>query len=191
MHKYSKPTLALVSIVAVLLLFEAGFSVADDYFEHHEKERNEYHGKKHHGDKRAAQIVVNSMYTEACGGCHWAYAPALLPSRSWENILAALNDHFGNDVVLTDQQRKLVYDYVIANAADTSNLKIGRRISHSLAGAIPGRIVDVPYIVRKHRKIDQSTFSRKSIGSLSNCIACHPSAPSARFDDDDVTIPQE
>ncbi len=194
MGKYKIAFIVAGSVAATVLFMLAAHTAEDKYFkhdEHHKDKKSESHEK--HGDKArsVASSTMSSVYTNACGGCHWAYIPELLPSKSWEIILSTLNSHFGNDVVLTDQQRGELSTYLIANAADKSSSKIGKKITQCLAGASPIRISEVPCIVRKHRKIDQATFARKSVNGLSNCIACHPSAANSRFDDDSVTIPSE
>ncbi|GFK95932.1 hypothetical protein NNJEOMEG_03805 [Fundidesulfovibrio magnetotacticus] len=103
--------------------------------------------------------------------------------------MAALGSHFGNDVTLSPQQWNDVSGYLASNSSDNAGAKIGRKITKSLGGASPERITDVPYIQHKHRKIDQAALAKGSVGSLSNCIACHPGASNAVFDDDDVKIP--
>lgn len=42
--------------------------------------------------------VTNQTYKEACGACHMAYQPELLPSGSWTKVLSNLKDHFGETV---------------------------------------------------------------------------------------------
>ena len=59
-----------------------------------------------------------------------------------------------------------------------------------LGGQVPIRITDIPYIRKKHHELDPAIFKRKSIGSLSNCIACHTTAENGIYDDDDVKIPE-
>jgi hypothetical protein len=51
------------------------------------------------------------------------------------------------------------------------------------------RITDIPYIRKKHREINPGVLNRESIGSLSNCIACHTTAGEGIYDDDNVNIP--
>ena len=60
----------------------------------------------------------------------------------------------------------------------------------SLGSEVPTRITDVPYIRHKHRGIAPEVFQRKSIGSRSNCIACHTTAEQGIYDDDNVRIPE-
>ena len=54
----------------------------------------------------------------------------------------------------------------------------------------PDRISELPYILRKHRKIDPAVFSRQTVGGLQNCVACHTDAERGDFDDDRASIPR-
>ncbi|WP_459915644.1 hypothetical protein [Desulfocicer niacini] len=47
-----------------------------------------------------------------------------------------------------------------------------------------------PYIIKKHHEISQKVLNRASIGSLSNCIACHTIAENGNYDDDNMNIPK-
>ncbi len=60
----------------------------------------------------------------------------------------------------------------------------------SLNGKTPLRITEIPYIQRKHRGIEPEVLNRKTIGSLSNCIACHTTAEQGNFNEGYVTIPK-
>jgi hypothetical protein len=60
----------------------------------------------------------------------------------------------------------------------------------SLGGKVPTRITDVPYIREHHHEISSDVLSRKPIGSLSNCSACHKTAENGVYDDDFVEIPK-
>lgn len=189
-----KSKLVILSLaIAVATSLVAAYCVADDALErreHHGESKADGHkrkGKHDQGDSTPA--AASGAYPAACGGCHWAYLPQLLPQQSWKNLLASLGDHFGSEVALSVQQKAEVSDHLLSNAADRSAAKIGRKVLRSLGGTTPLRIVDVPYIQRKHRKLDTAVFSRKSVSSLSNCIACHPGAAGADFDDDAVRIP--
>lgn len=183
----------LVFIAAMFL--SPTISLAGYHFENgngHRRGQDWSHkqGKRHQGD-HAAAFVANDAYVATCGGCHWAYVPQLLPRASWEKILAQPEDHFGSSLALSQQDKSVLSEYLAANAADTTSLKLGRKIMHGLNGAAPLRISEIPYILHKHRGISPAVFSRKSINSLANCIACHPSAASARFDDDSIAIPAQ
>lgn len=184
--------LILVLLLAVAIVSMAVYCVADDRGGHDEHRRESKGGK--HGSRHAEAPAVparNAAYEAACGSCHWAYAPQLLPKKSWENTLATLGAHFGSEVALSEQEKAAVRGYLLNNAADASDMKIGRKVMHSLGGATPSRVVEVPYIQRKHRKLASEVFARKGVGGMANCIACHPGAASLDFDDDSVRIPAQ
>lgn len=176
-------TLSLAAFATTLNFALAKHDTKDD--NHHES--NNVYTKNHN----SGQFTTNNQYDLACGNCHWAYIPQLLPSGSWDNILKSLANHFGSEVSVPDQELSTIKDYLLTNSADKTDLKIGRKITKSLAGNLPIRISEIPYIRHKHNDISLNVFSRKSIQSLANCIACHPSATKADFDDDNVKIPSE
>jgi Dihaem cytochrome c. len=182
--------LALALVVGTVSV--AAHCVADDMYGHRERQR-ESKGRNHRN--RPGEVLRNqarnAAYEAACGSCHWAYAPQLLPKRSWENIVASLGEHFGSEVALSEQEKTTVRNYLLGNAADVSATKIGRKVMHSLGGAAPSRVVEVPCIQRKHRKIATAVFARKGVGGLANCIACHQGAADLDFDDDNVRIPAQ
>ena len=159
--------------------------------EHREKERHQ--GTKRNpcepGGRSSPAIVDNPTYRENCGSCHVAYQPDLLPSGSWDKILVGLEDHFGEVIELDPESGKNITEYLKANAAEYSSGERGPKIMRSLGNQTSLRITEIPYIQKKHREISPDVLKRKSIGSLSNCLACHPTAEEGVYDDDSVTIP--
>jgi len=189
----TKHVLLTLAIFTVAISLTA-YCVADDEFEHRGKrehaEEKDNEEEKEDGDGHKGQTAGdNSAYAAACGSCHWAYAPQLLPKKSWANTLASLGDHFGSEVVLSEQQKKAVSDHLLSGAADVSSSELGRKVMRSLSGASPSRVAEVPYIQRKHRELAPEVLARKGVGGLANCIACHPGAASLDFEDDRVRIP--
>src|SRR5690606_14789629 len=41
--------------------------------------------------------VVDETWRSECGACHMAYPPGLLPWPVWRDMLAGLDDHFGEN----------------------------------------------------------------------------------------------
>lgn len=147
-------------------------------------------GKEKSQREKHFRPVSNPTYQNTCGGCHLAYPPGLLPSGSWEKILNRLQDHFGEAVSCEATEQKAIRKYLIENGADRSSGKKSVKIMECLKGTTPRRITEIPYIQRKHRRISKAVFSRNSIGSLSNCRACHQTADQGIFDDEYVVIPE-
>ena len=154
-----------------------------------DKEHKQNQAPEHNRSEHQAR-VVNETYKENCSGCHFAYPPDLLPASSWKDIVTRLGNHFGESLTLDDASMQKIGKYLKENAADRSGSKKAGKILRSLGGRSPIRITEVPYIVKEHREIAPEVFKRKSIGSFSNCIACHKMADQGQFDDDQVTIPQ-
>ena len=144
---------------------------------------------KHYG-KRYLTAVNNPTFKEECGACHLAYQPELLPSGSWGKILSGLEDHFGEVIELDPQSIKVIAEYLRTNAAEHSSAKRAVKIMKCLGNLTPLRITEIPYIQRKHNEVLPKVLNRDSIGSLSNCSACHTTAEKGIYDDDYVTIPK-
>ena len=88
------------------------------------------------------------------------------------------------------EAQKAVLAYLETNGAEHSTAKRAVRIMRSVGSSTPVRITEIPYIRDKHRKVSASVLNRPSIGSLSNCTACHRRAEEGNYDDDFVVIPE-
>ena len=152
--------------------------------------RKRFRNESEHYEKEYLTPVNNQIYIDECGACHFAYQPELLPSGSWDKILAGIEDHFGETVDIDKESKKTITDFLKTNSAEHSREKRAVKIMRSLGSNTPMRIAEIPYIQAKHRKINQDVFQRESIGSLSNCSACHVTAEKGIYEDDDVKIPQ-
>lgn len=170
-------------VIACLLQPAFGDDDDDEYFEHRSEHRAEHR-------ERGFAPAANPVYAEQCGACHLAYPPGLLPAASWAKILNDLPEHNGEEVIIESAARQTIAGYLEANAAGKSGWKRSRKILRSLRGEVPLRITEVPYIRHKHHEIPAAVFQRKSIGSFSNCSACHKTAAQGTFDDDSVSIPE-
>ena len=201
----------IILLVAVLLMANGVFYTAlADHDEHKEKrwyhkifdwdddddnDDDDHHVDNRRGSKHSSKRlnpVSNPTYKEECGACHFSYQPELLPSGSWGKIIAGLSDHFGEEIDLDLGSKKIIAEYLRANSAEYSFAKRAVKIMRSLRGQTPMRITDVPYIRHKHEDDDipADAFTRKSVGSMSNCIACHTTAENGVYDDDHVVIPK-
>ncbi|MDY0219871.1 MAG: diheme cytochrome c [Desulfobacterium sp.] len=201
--------LNFVFLVFVLIIFNGALSlsVADDNHEekkwyqksldHDDENDNDRHRKRKHKRNRDddhnnsyLRQVNNPTYEEECGACHFVYQPELLPSASWVKILGNLDDHFGETVELDDDSKKNIAAYLKSNSAEYSSAKDAVKIMRCLRNQVPLRITDIPYIIEKHHEISPDILKRNSIGSLSNCSACHMTAEEGIYEDDNVTIPK-
>ncbi len=143
-----------------------------------------------HGESKTVPKVSNAVYKNSCGTCHFAYQPGLLPARSWRKIINGPDGHAGGGLSLDNKTKAEIEKYLTQNSAEKTQSKRSRKIVASIGSDVPTRISQVPYIKEKHHKIGQEVFSRKSIGWRGNCVACHKTAESGDYDDDNVSIPK-
>jgi len=182
-------TICGILVFIALTLVGIGFTGGDEdrkHGEHHGK------GKGHHGDEKrlseydeeSLKSVSNAVYKEKCGACHFAYQPELLVSEVWRQIIEQSDNHFGESVDLSAEEKREIENYLITNAAEKSNSEISRKIVKCIGQQIPMRITEIPYIVRKHREVKPIIVKGGRQGSLSNCSACHKRAEAGYYDDD-------
>lgn len=185
-------------LCTVLFLFSTVAVFADSDDIHHRRQYRKMghdddapryrrkHGGRYYG---AANQVTNAVYLETCGACHFAYPPSLMPEASWMKLLETLDDHFGETLDPDGETRSTLTDYLKANCAEKSRSKCSVRILRSTGSQAPSRITDIPYIINVHHEIPPEVFTRKRVGSFSNCTACHTTAEAGIFNDDYVKIP--
>lgn len=183
----------ILFLVLVFLMFGSFFDVSA-HDDHHQK-RHRYQGESQkidNDDDRSDYLkpVTNQTYKEACGDCHFAYQPELLPSFSWLKILDQLPSHFGQEIEIMPETIENISNYLKINGAENSSAKCSVKIMRSIGNQVPMRITDIRYIRKKHHELDPLIFKRDSIGSLANCTACHINADQGNYDDDDVKIPK-
>ncbi len=175
----------------LVLLFCSGFFTHLLADSHRHRERNHGRGGENRfQNKNDFKPVTDTTYKFTCGGCHFPYPPELLPAASWGKIINQVDQHFGEQVPIDPSAKGVISKYLAENGADRSSAKKARKIVICLKGRSPLRITEIPYIQKKHRGIKPEVLNRKTIGSLSNCIACHKTAEQGNFDEDYVTIPK-
>ncbi|PKO46393.1 MAG: cytochrome C [Betaproteobacteria bacterium HGW-Betaproteobacteria-22] len=135
--------------------------------------------------------VSNVKWKSECSSCHMLYHPGLLPERSWSKMMSGLDQHFGENATLDAATRDEIMRFLALNSADKQDNRRSKRISQSIpATDAPLRITETRYFTSKHDEVSPLTFKRKSIGSASNCIACHKNAEKGDFAESQIRIPR-
>ncbi|MDY6905157.1 MAG: diheme cytochrome c [Thermodesulfobacteriota bacterium] len=194
MPKMVKNVLILSCCLLASIIPVAVSMADDDHGEHEGRYEHIYHydddDDHERGERSSLAPVNNGAVKQACGGCHIAYQPGLLPADSWEKLFSSLPSHFGEEIVLDQTSKKMILEYLHKNAADHSPAKHSRKIMRSLHGQTPVRITETPYFQEKHHGLPSGVFKLPAIGSKSNCVACHLTAEQGDYDDDAVKIPR-
>ena len=135
--------------------------------------------------------VTNETYKNECSACHFAYQPGLLPSNSWDKIMAKLENHFNTDASLDNADFKIIKDYLNENSAEKAmEYKRSRKIVNSIRkGDIPESISKTPYMIRKHDELRANMINQPEVKGLFNCVACHTTAQKGVYSERDINIP--
>jgi hypothetical protein len=183
------------TLIAVLVLssLSAGILLADDDDDDDEGEHETIGSvdRAHGASPRMLVPADNAAWRTECAACHTLYHPALLPARSWTQMMGGLASHFGENATLDTKVRAEILGFLVANAADGRGGLRGARIAESIpAGQTPLRFTDTMYFKRKHHELAAAVYKRAKIGSPANCMACHPGANGGDFEEERVNIPR-
>lgn len=117
---------------------------------------------------------------QECSSCHIAFRSNFLPRSSWQQVMASLNHHYGVDASLSEADTLEIAAWFNANALE--------------AGEVPpqNRMTKAFWFTRKHNpnRIKAEVWTRASIGSASNCAACHANADQGDFNEHATRIPR-
>ncbi|MBU3918182.1 ferric reductase-like transmembrane domain-containing protein, partial [bacterium] len=136
-------------------------------------------------------IVKHENTNRYCNdGCHWTFPPGLLPQESWELQMTGLQNHFGKSIDLDPDIKQDIERYLVQHAAEYTKARVSVDILDSLAGEVPTKFGDIPFITKNHKDIQPEVYQRESIRSISNCPACHKGVEkTGSFKDRYVEIP--
>jgi hypothetical protein len=130
-----------------------------------------------------------STYLRECGDCHLAYPVRLLPATTWRALMSGLDRHFGVDASLDPATAAAISAWLARSAAAVRPSSRAARVPERPIDASL-RISTTPWFVREHREVPATTWSRTTIGSASNCAACHADARQGRFSERALRIPR-
>jgi hypothetical protein len=131
--------------------------------------------------------VKAEFYREACGACHFAYQPGLLPARSWQALLKGMQNHFGETIGLDPELTRKLSRYLSLNAADRSGFRRSIKIATAITGDdIPLRVSETPYFLHEHRELNRGQGDRVK---LSACPDCHTRAGEGFYNEKEIRLP--
>lgn len=139
----------------------------------------------------AFPMPASKVYVQECGSCHTAFAPGLLPARSWQRMMGELGDHFGEDASLDEPHHLAILKELETLAADGSYADMRmRRIAKAIpAESSPQRITRTAYFRRLHDEVPEDLWKRKGVTTASNCLACHPRANTGHYGERELRVP--
>lgn len=131
---------------------------------------------------------IRTSYDAECGACHMPYHPSLLPRASWEELMASLDNHFGEDASLSPTVRDRLTGWLVANAAESQDGKAALAFRRVSAEA-PYQITRTPFWQHRHHALPVELFSSPKVRTAGNCRACHQDAEEALFRRINIHLP--
>jgi cytochrome b len=136
------------------------------------------------------KLPDNAQWREECGSCHLAFHPNLLPTRSWQKLMAGQAQHFGVDLALDAPTTAALLAFLVNNAAENSPTEAAWKIDRSIAAdQTPLRITDTQYWLEKHGGIAPADWLKSTVKTRANCAACHLDAEAGTYEDAAMRIP--
>ncbi|MCK5876694.1 MAG: cytochrome b/b6 domain-containing protein [Candidatus Marithrix sp.] len=138
------------------------------------------------------KLPDNVLWQEACGECHLAYHPSLLPARSWQKMLVEQDNHFAEDLYLEANDIKELETFASKNAAENTLTEVAWKNNRSIPfDESPLRITEVDYWVVKHQDIAIEIWQHSEVNFKGNCQACHLDAEQGTFEDAAMHLPED
>jgi mono/diheme cytochrome c family protein len=136
-----------------------------------------------HADGNLMPATVLPLYKQECASCHTPYPPGVLPAASWKRLMGGLSKHYGTDASLDAKDLQDISGWLQAHAGTY------KRVSEEPP---QDRITLTAWFTRKHnaREVAPEVWKRVSVGSASNCVACHANAAQGNFNERDIKIPK-
>ena len=136
-----------------------------------------------HADSVGARVAPLPKYQQECAACHMAYPPGLLPAASWQRLMGGLSKHYGTDASLDEASTREISAWLTTHAGTY------KRVSEAPP---QDRITKSAWFLREHNaeEVPPAVWKRTSVGSASNCAACHTQAAQGSFSERDIQIPK-
>lgn len=130
--------------------------------------------------------ALTGAYLEACGDCHYAYPPQLLPPQSWQRVMASLDNHFDDNAELEPEDWQTISQYLDRLSGVAAPL-----YRKKYDGEAPTRITKLRYFAHEHHGFPRAWVEdNDKVMSLGNCNACHRvSSRGYLFDEHSIRIP--
>jgi cytochrome b len=131
-------------------------------------------------------MVQNELFVGECGACHTLYPPHMLPKHSWQIIMDNLDEHFGDDASLLENERKAILSFLIQHNADTSTQEMSYKISKSIGSEGIIAMTQTNFWKNQHQAIPKRVFEHSEVRSKANCKACHNDIEKGLIEDDKI-----
>ncbi len=100
--------------------------------------------------------------------------------------MADLENHFGDDASLDENDTKTILDFLVNFSAEKSKKEASVKILNSKENIDIIAISQTNFWKNVHKKIPKRVFLHKDIKSKANCKACHSDIEKGLIEDDKI-----
>ena len=124
------------------------------------------------------------LYQKECGSCHFDYPPFLLTLNAWEKIMDNLENHYGTDASLDEEDKEQILAFLKQNNALNFDTKFRKSLKETLNELSKEEnstisITKYAFYKKAHQNLPFQIFQGKL--KKENCIACHKDASGGTF----------
>jgi len=182
--KYRIHLFRMFAALAMSSIVLAAGGISPALAEEEDEDEGGWYRYKYNGENRGRPVQppqVNAKFRQECSDCHVAYAPGLLPAESWRKVMAGLDQHFGTDASISEQDNREITAYLVKYASNRWR-----------APTAPLRISESSWFRRKHdsHEIDPAVWKKPSVKSPANCGACHIGAERGDYSERNIRMPR-
>lgn len=112
--------------------------------------------------------------------------PQALPKHSWVSLMNDLENHFGDDASLSEEDHQNILDFLLTNSAETSPKEYSVKILDSIGNNDIIAISQTDFWKNEHKRIPQTVFKHMQVKSKANCKACHSDIEKGLIEDDKI-----
>lgn len=117
------------------------------------------------------------LWKSSCSECHIAFPIKSLQPNQWGLVLSNLQNHYGTNAEIDYKTLEALFLYTKSAKTEPSKNNLPK-------------LTEEKWFNRIHDEVSDSTWTRKSIKSKSNCIACHAKADTGSYSERDIRIPK-
>jgi len=112
--------------------------------------------------------------------------PNLLPKHSWIKLMSNLENHFGDDASLDEEDTKNILRFLVVNSAENSKKEASVKILNSIKNEDIIAITQTSFWEKEHKQIPKTVFKHEKIKSKANCKACHTDIEKGLIEDENI-----
>ncbi|WP_044419284.1 cytochrome c [Halarcobacter anaerophilus] len=100
--------------------------------------------------------------------------------------MSDLENHFGDDASLSEEDTKNILDFLLENSAEKSTKEVSVKVLNSIGNKDIIAITQTSFWKKEHKDIPKELFKNEKIKSKANCKACHTDIEKGLIEDDKI-----